>query len=91
MTHTRARKPHPAPFQSPMIIPSGSSAFDDVVAALHLSPSQLRGSSLLKEWVRKHKDTRYVPSALLQAWGFTVDTGDEAGRSRRLHPHWPLI
>ena len=51
------------------IIPS---CFEDIVAQLNLSPTQYATSAELKEWVRRHKDSKYVPTALLDAWGFTV-------------------
>jgi len=51
------------------IIPTNNS-FDEVVAALHLSPHEYQDSPELKEWVRQNKDQRYVPPELLNAFGF---------------------
>jgi len=48
-------------------------SFDQVVEALHLSPSDYLGSPELKEWVRRNKDQRYVPTELLEAFGFVVE------------------
>lgn len=59
--------------QSLRITPQGSSAFEHVVRRLGLSPSQYATSAELKEWVRKHKDSRYVPPHLLKLWSLEVD------------------
>ena len=52
---------------------SHRSSFEHVVATLRLSPAEYVNSAELKEWVRRHKDHRYVPPELLEAWGFTVN------------------
>ncbi len=62
--------PHPQDFS---ITPEGSSAFEHVVRRLHLAPSQYTESDELKEWVRRNKDSKYVPPYLLDLWGFEVD------------------
>ena len=55
------------------VTPAGASRFEHVVAMLGLAPEQYEDSAALKEWARKHKNARYVPSQLLQAWcGFTT-------------------
>ncbi|MGB7587000.1 MAG: hypothetical protein WBM11_19345 [Terriglobales bacterium] len=54
------------------VIPSMSS-FDQMVETLHLSPHQYEGSPELKEWVRRHKDHKYVPTDVLNAFGFDRD------------------
>ena len=46
------------------------SSFEQIVHKLRLSPDQYLGSVQLKEWVRKNKDHKYVPSDLLKAWDF---------------------
>ena len=46
------------------------SSFEQIVRKLRLSPDQYLGSVQLKEWVRKNKDQKYVPSDLLKAWSF---------------------
>jgi len=51
---------------------AGMSSFEEMVKKLHLSPTEYEGSTHLKEWARKNKDQKYVPSKLLQAWGFDV-------------------
>jgi len=57
----------------PDIQPTGPvqpSSFEQVVRKLRLSPEQYAGSVPLKDWVRKNKDQKYVPSDLLEAWDF---------------------
>lgn len=46
------------------------SSFEQIVRKLRLSPDQYLASVQLKEWVRKNKDQKYVPSDLLKAWNF---------------------
>jgi len=48
-------------------------SFDHIVAILGISPDQYKDSLPLKEWVRKNKDEKYVPSDLLKHWGFQDD------------------
>ncbi len=58
-----------------LAVPSSSAtSFEQMVKQLGLSPEQYEGSAVLKEWVRKNKDVKYVPTSLLQAWGFKVDS-----------------
>jgi hypothetical protein len=62
-------------FQSPKTsMPQASTTFDHVVLRLGLSPSQYANSAELKDWVRKHKDEKYVPPRLLELWGFDAET-----------------
>ncbi len=53
-------------------IPTTQCDFEFLANELGLSPSQYAGSALLKEWARKYKDERYVPSDLLAQWGLTA-------------------
>lgn len=46
------------------------SSFEQIVRKLKLSLDQYLASVQLKEWVRKNKDHKYVPSDLLKAWHF---------------------
>ena len=46
------------------------SSFEQMVRKLQLSPDQYVSSVQLKEWARKNKDQKYVPSDLLKAWNF---------------------
>ena len=41
------------------------------------------GSKKLREWVKSHKNSRYVPESLLDAYGMKVDV-DSAFGERRL-------
>jgi hypothetical protein len=50
----------------------GPSSFEEVVKKLRLSPAEYEHSVQLKDWVRKNKDQKYVPSDLLKAWDFEV-------------------
>jgi hypothetical protein len=62
------------------LTPVGASAFKHLVVKVGLSPKQYQDSTVLREWVQKNKNYRYVPSELLQAWGLRVDTGYEISR-----------
>jgi hypothetical protein len=53
-------------------VPSNPSSFDAVVKELGLSVAQYEKSSELRDWVRKHKDEKYVPPELLTIWNFGV-------------------
>jgi hypothetical protein len=55
------------------ITPQGESTFEHVVRRLHLSPGEYTTSAELKEWVRRNKDHKYVPSHLLELWRFEVN------------------
>lgn len=70
------RRLHPNRTQSRRltVTPTGASTFEHLVATLGLSPEEYEASPVLRDWVRRNKDHRYVPSVLLQAWGFKVDT-----------------
>ena len=50
------------------------SSFERLVKALNISPEEYQSSSELKEWVRRNKDDKYVPTGLLEAFGFRVNT-----------------
>ena len=50
------------------------SSFERIVTALKISPEEYRSSPKLKEWVRRNKDHRYVPTELLEVFGFQVDS-----------------
>jgi len=53
--------------------PSGApSSFDEIVEELDLSPEDYASSAILREWVFRNKDQRYVPPELLKAYGFEV-------------------
>ena len=49
-------------------------SFEQAVEELSLSPDQYVDSARLREWARSNKNSKYVPEALLRAWGFDVDS-----------------
>ena len=50
-------------------IPNTPSSFEQMARQLKLSEKEYRGSTALKQWAQKHKDSKYVPQDLLEAWG----------------------
>jgi hypothetical protein len=54
-----------------------ATSFEQMVKKLGLSPEQYKSSALLKDWVRRNMDEKYVPSDLLKAWGFEKDEAAE--------------
>ena len=54
--------------------PAALSEFEAVVKSLRLSPDQYVSSSELRDWVRKNKDHKYVPQAVLEAFGFEASS-----------------
>ena len=48
------------------------STFELMVKELNLLPHEYKGSAELREWARENKEQKFVPTALLKAWGFTV-------------------
>ena len=50
------------------------SSFEQVVKALSISPEEHESSLELNEWVRRNKDQKYLPTGLLEAFGFRVNT-----------------
>ena len=44
--------------------------FEQMVESLKLKPHEYVHSRSLREWARKNKNDRYVPSELLRRWGF---------------------
>jgi hypothetical protein len=53
-------------------IPNTPSSFEQMVRQLKLSEKEYRSSTPLKAWAQKHKDNKYVPQDLLEAWGFAA-------------------
>ncbi|MFZ3263231.1 MAG: hypothetical protein WA172_04475 [Terriglobales bacterium] len=53
-------------------IPNTPSSFEEMVRRLKLSETEYRSSTPLKAWAQKHKDNKYVPQDLLEAWGFAA-------------------
>jgi hypothetical protein len=52
---------------------AAASSFDQLVESLNLLPHQYESSHELREWVRRNKNQRYVPTEVLNAFGFNVD------------------
>lgn len=50
--------------------PPSRSSFEDVVRELKLVPEQYQNSLVLRDWVLRHKNEKYVPSDVLKAFGF---------------------
>jgi hypothetical protein len=50
---------------SPITITS----FEEMVKQLKLAEKEYKNSIPLKQWAQKHKDSKYVPQHLLEAWG----------------------
>ena len=70
----RRGNPH---FTNPaaIVVPSASeTSFEKVVEELRLLPSEYASSARLRDWVSRNKDRKYVPLALLKAFGFEVST-----------------
>ena len=53
-------------------IPATPTSFEEMVRRLKLSEKEYRSSIPLKEWAQKHKDSKYVPQDLLEAWGIVA-------------------
>jgi hypothetical protein len=54
-------------------IPNTPTSFEEMARGLKLSEVDYRSSIPLKEWAKKHKDSKYVPQDLLEAWGIVVN------------------
>jgi hypothetical protein len=44
-------------------------SFEQIVEELGLSPEEYQSSRVLKNWVRRNMDNKYVPWEFLKAWG----------------------
>jgi hypothetical protein len=53
-------------------IPNVPTSFEEMARRLRLSKEEYRSSIPLKEWAKKHKDSKYVPQDLLEAWGIVA-------------------
>ena len=53
-------------------IPITPSSFEEMARRLRLSEKEYRGSTALKQWAQKHKNSKYVPQDLLEAWGIAA-------------------
>lgn len=48
--------------------------FEIAVEKFRLTPDQYVHSAQLREWARSNKNSKYIPEALLDAWGLEVDS-----------------
>ena len=49
-------------------------SFELVVKEYKLTPDQYVRSTRLREWARRNKNSKYIPEALLEAWGFEIES-----------------
>ncbi len=54
------------------MVPSVSS-FEEAVKEFKLQPDQYVHSQRLREWAWQNKNSKFIPEALLQAWGFETN------------------
>ncbi len=54
-------------------IPIMATSFEEVARRLKLTEKEYQSSIPLREWARKHKDSKYVPQDLLEAWGIIAN------------------
>ena len=47
--------------------------FEKAVDEYKLTPDQYLQSSELREWARRNKNSKFIPEALLEAWGFEIE------------------
>ena len=50
------------------------SGLEQIVKEFKLSPDQYIRSTRLREWARRNKNSKYIPEALLEAWGFEIES-----------------
>jgi hypothetical protein len=55
------------------VVPTVTS-FEVIVKEFKLSPDQYIRSTRLREWARRNKNSKYIPEALLEAWGFEIES-----------------
>jgi hypothetical protein len=55
------------------VVPTITS-FELVVKEYKLTPDQYIRSTRLREWARRNKNSKYIPEALLEAWGFEIES-----------------
>lgn len=82
-THNRRTRPYMAkrrgnpnwgkPEPIGPVVPTVTS-FEVVVKEFKLTPDQYIRSTRLREWARRNKNSKYIPEALLEAWGFEIES-----------------
>ena len=55
------------------VVPTVTS-FEQVVKEFKLTPDQYIRSTRLREWARRNRNSKYIPEALLEAWGFEIES-----------------
>jgi len=50
--------------------------FEKAASTYKLSPEQYVQSAELREWARRNKNSKFIPEALLKAWGFEIELPD---------------
>ena len=60
------------------VVPTVTS-FEQVVKEFKLTPDQYVRSTRLREWARRNKNSKYIPEALLEAWGFEIESTLKTG------------
>ena len=55
------------------VVPTVTS-FELVVKEFKLTPDQYVRSTRLREWARRNRNSKYIPEALLEAWGFEIES-----------------
>jgi hypothetical protein len=55
------------------VVPTVTS-FEQIVKEYKLTPDQYTRSTRLREWARRNKNSKYIPEALLEAWGFEIES-----------------
>ena len=55
------------------VVPTVTS-FEQIAKEFKLPPDQYIRSTRLREWARRNKNSKYIPEALLEAWGFEIES-----------------
>jgi hypothetical protein len=55
------------------VVPTVTS-FEQIVKEFKLPADQYIRSTRLREWARRNKNSKYIPEALLEAWGFEIES-----------------
>jgi hypothetical protein len=48
--------------------------FERIAREFKLQPDQYVRSVRLREWASRNKNSKYIPEALLEAWGFEIES-----------------
>ena len=55
------------------VVPTVTS-FEQIVKELRTQPGPVTRSTRLREWARRNENSKYIPEALLEAWGFEIES-----------------